>query len=227
MQALLTREEKNERHVCGRPPDVVQLLASTMLDLLAEEPRSPMPPVAALTLQAATDAGANDTDATIGGWYSTHPAPAKHEVHWFYMDIDQTKHPWAYDRGSPKLRIAAIELYGTMILMKHIVSHSTDMSITLPMVTDNMGNAYAATSWKSKIWPNSLLLLELALTRHHHRMRTELKHVHRENNTWSDQLTHRNTDGFNPRFKMDIRPDSFHWYVLTKFKEFSKINEPP
>jgi hypothetical protein len=115
------------------------------------------------------------------------------------MAIDRVTHPGAYDRGSPKQRLAAIELYGTMILMKHIVSHSTVMAFTLPMVTDNMGYAYAVTSWKSKLWPNSLLLLELALTNHRHKIRTDLKH----------------------------RPDSFEWYVLTKFKEFHKINEPP
>ena len=57
--------------------------AKVMLQLLEEPPSSPTPPVALTNILAASDAGANDTTATVGGWYSHTVAPKKYEVHWF------------------------------------------------------------------------------------------------------------------------------------------------
>ena len=221
MAAMNARQSREHRKTWGRPPQVLIMLADTMLDLINEDPTSPMPPAASMNITAATDAGANDTEATIGGWYSTLSEPNKDQVHWFYMPITREAHKWAYDLNTPQQRIAAMELYATLILMKHITANSLDMAIQIPMVTDNMGNAYAVTDYHCRKWPNLAILMEMALTQHHHRVRAALSHVHRENNTWADQLTHRDTDGFSQALEMSIRPENIKWHILNKFDSFN------
>ena len=220
MEAMNSRESREHGKAWGRPPQVLIMLADIMMDLINDEPCSPMPPTAAMHIVAATDAGANDTDATIGGWFSTLREPSKHEVQWFSMPITRDDHPWAYDLGTPQQRIAAMELYATLILMKYITASSTDMDLCLPMVTDNMGNAYAVTDYHCRKWPNSAILMEMALTQYHHRVRAAIKHVHRENNTWADQLTHSDYDGFSQALRISTRPADMQWHVLHKFETF-------
>ncbi len=178
-------------------------------------------------IQAATDAGANDTDATVGGWYSTLASPHKHEVHWFPMPITKHDHPWAYTRETPKQSIAAIELYATLLLLKHITTNSTLINMTLPLRTDNMGNSYTSTDFKCKKWPNSAILMEIALVQHHQRMRLDLQHVHRENNQWSDQLTHSDFNGFNEQLRFQPNTDYMQWYLLDKLPMFENLSPEP
>ena len=71
------------------------------------------------------------------------------QVQWFYVKITPEKHPWAYQKGHPRLCIAALELYGTLLLYRHIVGTERDLlgpiNLTLALQTDNKGNAYQAT----------------------------------------------------------------------------------
>ncbi len=71
------------------------------------------------------------------------------------------------DLNSPQERIVALELYATLLLMNHITSHSIDMNLRLPTVTDNLANASALTNYHCKKWPNSAILMEMALAQHH------------------------------------------------------------
>ncbi len=227
MIALNKRQEQQKAYVYGRPPQHITLLARVMLDLINSPPRSPMPPVALSDVQAATDAGANDTDATVGGWYSNNDSPAKHEVHWFSIPITREEHPWAYTRDTPMHCIAAIELYATLLLMKHITSNSTIVNMTLPMHTDNMGNSYSSVDFKCKKWPNSAILMEIALVQHHKRMRLDLQHVHRENNQWADQLTHRDFRGFNESNRVFPNSSNMQWYLLHQLPMFETLSQSP
>ena len=227
MLALDSRQARQKKYVYGRPPKDITLLAKVMLDLINSPPRSPMPPVALTDIQAATDAGANDTDATVGGWYSNIRNPAKHEVHWFCIPITKTEHPWAYTKDTPKQCIAAIELYATLLLLKHLTSINTLVNMTLPLHTDNMGNSYTSTDFKCKKWPNSAILMEIALVQHHHRMRLDLQHVHRENNQWSDQLTHRDFTGFNQLLRFQPNPNNMQWYILHQLPNFENLRPEP
>ncbi len=227
MLALNRRQERQKSYVYGRPPKDITLFADVMLDLINSPPRSPMPPVALTDIQAATDAGANDTDATVGGWYSTTASPQKHEVHWFSFPITKQDHPWAYTKETPKQCIAAIELYATLILLKHITTNSTLINMTLPLRTDNMGNSYTSTDFKCKKWPNSAILMEIALVQHHQRIRLDLQHVHRENNQWSDQLTHSDFHGFNKRLRFQPNCRNMQWYLLHKLPMFETLSSEP
>ncbi len=227
MLALNKRQERQKGHVYGRPPKEITMLASVMLDLINSPPRSPMPPVALTDVQAATDAGANDTDATVGGWYSTLRCPTKHDVHWFSLPITRQDHPWAYTKETPKQSIAAIELYATLILLKHLTSNATLVNMTLPLRTDNMGNAYTSTDFKCKKWPNSAILMEIGLLQHYQRMRLDLQHVNRENNQWSDQLTHSDFNGFNKQLRFTPNTSDMQWYLLDKLPNFESLTPEP
>jgi hypothetical protein len=64
----------------------------------------------------ASDARADDSTAMIGGWLTSRRPPSKRLCKWFSIPITPAAHPWAYDKGSPQKRIAALELYGTLLL---------------------------------------------------------------------------------------------------------------
>ena len=145
------RQEEERRTTHGRPPQIVNMMATTMKQLLNHPPATAQPDEPSLNVLAATDAGANDTSATVAGWYSHQNYPQKHEVHWFYIIIDQTDHPWAFKGGTPQQHIAALELYGTLILLKHIAQkHHATTNITIPLLRDNQGNTYNVADYRSK-----------------------------------------------------------------------------
>ena len=211
----------------GRPPKAITILAEVMMQLIQALPSSPMPPVAHMNISAATDAGANDTDATIGGWYSLQRDAAKHEVHWFSQRLHRDTDPWAFSKDTPKQCIAAIELYASMLLLKHLVANYAHIDMAIPMHTDNMGNAYTSCDYKCKKWPNSAILMEMALEQHHHRTRLQLHHVHRENNTWADQLTHCDFTGFHPTKRFHFHTNDMKWHLLNKMKGFETLQTVP
>ena len=95
---------------------------------------------------ATTDAGASERGATIGGWFSHTPEYNKHEVHWFIAGITPEQHPWAYEGSN----IASIEFYATLCLFQYLSQSSTRAVLSIPMSTENKGNAYRISNMKSK-----------------------------------------------------------------------------
>ena len=124
----------------------------------------------------ASDAGARPTEhsheAIVGGWYGPN-TPHKHDKHWFYIKLDPTRHPWAFEKGNPQLHIASMELYGTLLLYKAITAQQNnhDISLDVSLNTDNRGNAYEATDQKTKNDTAANMLMELALLQHRRRCR--------------------------------------------------------
>jgi hypothetical protein len=174
-------------------------------------------------LHGATDAGANDKEATIEGWFTTHRNPGKTEVFWFSTPITKSSHPWAYHKNNnPQRTIAAIELYGTLVLQQLITQTTcaNTSAITVKQRTDNKGNVYNVLNYKAKQWPNYDILMELALQQHFTNTRTSITHIHREHNCWSDQLTHRDFTGFNPNLRR--HSEQLEWHILHK-----TTNTPP
>ncbi|CAE8722080.1 unnamed protein product [Polarella glacialis] len=150
----------------GRPSALLRLLATTMLYLI-EQPATTINPTPDFhILHGATDAGANSHEATIGGWFTTHTTPSKDQVFWFSTPITKSAHPWAYHKdNNPQRAIAAIELYGTLVLQQ-LITHTTASSssaITVKVRTDNKGNVYNVLNYKAKQWPNYAILMELVI----------------------------------------------------------------
>ena len=65
-------------------------------------------------------------------------------------------------------------------------------------------------NYKAKKWPNYAILLEMALTEYYTGIHPVVSHTPRENNQWADQLTHRDTTGFNPELRITIKQDPYH-----------------
>ena len=71
-----------------------------------------------------------------------------------------------------------------------------------------MGTSYEVTDYHFKKLPNPAVLVEMALTQHRLRVRSELNHVRSENNQWSDQLAPRDYSVFNRDLEIEIRADT-------------------
>ncbi|CAE7583617.1 Rbm17 [Symbiodinium natans] len=183
----------------------------------------PVPPflrVAFAPLHGASDAGESDTRATIGGWLSDIPNPDKKDVYWFAMDVNQTS--WLQpllEQTSRKKRIAALELlgYSILFLLTARRTESSRMDIHVPLCTNNEGNAYSASKRSAKKWPCSALLMELAAQETQLACYAKIEHVKRCSNTWADQLTHLDFDGFMGSRRRDVS-SSFEpgWILLPK-----------
>ena len=122
----------------GRPPLDVKIMADCMLKVISRPPLPYCTPPTS-TRHGATDAGANDDSATVGGWTSHTATPHKNKVRWFCIPITRTRHPWAYAQGSPQRIISALELYGTLLLYRDMSAAASTSSVTLPIKTDNKG----------------------------------------------------------------------------------------
>ena len=205
----------------GRPPQLVQLMAATMLHIINNTTPPHTPPTCQLRITAATDAGADDSHARIGGWYSTVENPAQTDVHWFTHQITPEVEPWAHP--TPQHHIATLEMYATVLMFQHISSTSTHATVEVLMITDNKGNSYSALNYKSKSWPHAGVLMELALTTYYRNVHPNLQHVHRELNTWADQLTHNDTARFTPSKQFSANTKNF--YILDRLHELTKKPE--
>lgn len=158
---------------------------------------------------AATDAGANEQGATRGGWFSLTPEYNKSEVRWFTSDITLEEHPWAYE-GSPQSNIASVELCATLCLFQQLAHASKRATLSIPMSTDNKGNAYGVSNMKSKKPTAAAILAAIAELQQATGCRLRLIHTHREHNTWADQLTHQDTTGFNHSLQLQVTPPTIH-----------------
>ena len=206
----------------AEPSWLLRFLAKMVMELL-EAPNVPLfMPNAPVLAFGASDAGATDKKATIGGWFSQKRNSCKGEVLWYAIDLTDQSASWAFDKKSFKKRIAALELLGTIVLIRLMVRcfRSSVPNVQLPLRTDNLGNAFAIGKSYSKKWPNSALLMELECIKHRFGLRTHISHVKRESNTWADQLTHLDFDGFEPSLRLATNlKDVPKWLVFDKLQE--------
>jgi hypothetical protein len=216
----------------GRPPHLVRFLAAAILAFL----NTPVPPALFPWRTAewigASDAGARAGTATIGGWYT--PAapgasdPQPHEVDWFLLDVDPLHHPWAFDKGDPQLRIAALELYGSLLLFHFLLQKIPGhvVPLYLPLLTDNQGNAFSVLNHNTKKWPCSAIMMEICAQATKHNCIPQLEHIKRDRNTWADDLTNHNTASFCSQRQLRL-PDNQDqlWLVLPQVMQLHNILE--
>ena len=144
------------------------------------------------------------------------------DVFWFSMDVKQT--PWAQAllaHTSAKRRIGGtLEMLGSLVFFFMLAAEfvcPSMLEIHLLFTTDNDRNAYSASKRSSKKWPCSALLIELSAQEFQKGVFAHVTHVKRCSNTWADQLTHFNFDGFSMGNRKDVSsswtPD---WIVLDR-----------
>ena len=180
----------------GHPPKVVRMLASLLKELFTHpfEQYSPFLPKS--PWWGCSDASASWTgEAYVGGWCSASPNPTKDSVLWFHYAITADKHPWAFKDGNPQKRIAALELLGTLLLCKHLVTQQGQLPgrVRLPVGSDQHLQPAQPLGHETLLGG---LLMELVLFLHCEGCSIAPNHVPREYNTWADELTHTDFEGF-------------------------------
>ncbi|CAE7604154.1 MKK3 [Symbiodinium sp. CCMP2592] len=222
LQPLYAWEQKLERKC--RPGDLVRFLATLLISILDSGPCVPLRLQHNTPCYGSSDAGEDDGRVAIGGWFSPLLNPTKAEVLWFSMDVLTT--PWVQPllaHTSPKRRIGALELLGTLILFLLAAESVGPCMIDahLPLTTDNEGNAFSASKRSSKKWPCSALLMELSAQEFHKGVFAQVTHVKRSSNTWADQLIHFDFEGFSPGNRREVSLSwSPSWMILDKLLAF-------
>ena len=85
-----------------------------------------------------------------------------------------------------------------------IPHRSATINIHIPLMTDNQGNAHAVLNHNTKKWPCSAILMEICAQAHTKDCHPAIQHVKRDRNTWADQLSNLDFDGFDPGLRIDI-----------------------
>ena len=207
------------------PSTSTKKLAALMIKVLNMPPPKHTAYYRRQTVVGATDAAGydekSDRKGCIGGWWTPGTAEDKSEVLWFSIDIDRTE-TWAYKERSSQRRIAALELMGTLVLLKLMQQegHLARVHLTTPVATDNKGNAYGLGSGRFKKWPQADIVLELAVTCHMAQINIGACHVKRASNTWADDLADGKTDGFDPSLRrhFDLEDDG-NWIIWQTLKQ--------
>ena len=105
----------------GRPNKLLRGFANLLHKFFEKDYNHP----SSYAPQGASDASASDDGlAFVGGWLSNHPTPEQHQVWWFHYQVEEATHPWAFKDKKPKRMIAALEMFGTLILTTLVCQRS-------------------------------------------------------------------------------------------------------
>lgn len=191
----------------GRPPKVVRLLALLLRHLFTTPYKQLSPYLPKGKWWGCSDASASASgQAYIGGWISDEETPSKTKVLWFHHQITKDQFPWAFKKGDPKKRIAALELLGTLVLC-HIILDCQGTStsrVRLPVGSDNQGNVFSLLNLASKKPHTAAILMELVMILHTSGCSLAPCHIPREYNLWADELTHTDFGGFSDELRIDV-----------------------
>ena len=190
----------------GQPGKFVRCLA-LVSELFSRQFPQMSPFSAWSSWTGATDASAEPFGSTwIGGWLSDLITPTKDQVYWFQYQVTEVSHPWAFKKGDPQKRIAALELYGTLFLVLLLMDKQPTASCRLhiPLISDNQGNVHSILNNATRRMPNAVTLMELVYQIYQAGHMLAPTHSKRDDNQWADELTHPNPKGFCPSLKVDI-----------------------
>eukprot|EP00438_Fugacium_kawagutii_P015464 Skav202294 [mRNA] locus=scaffold3364:93057:93971:- [translate_table: standard] len=200
----------------GSPAKIIRHLASLLLAIFAKPFVHPSPYRAHSAWWGASDASASSHgEVYIGGWLTDQDSPHKDQVLWFQLQVLPSQHAWAFKDGDPSHRIAALEMFGALLLTSLLISRRSPGSINLPLelVTDNQGNAYSLLSGKAKQLPGSAFLMQIVLLLYDSGAHLCPSHRKRDLNQWADDLTHPHPEGFSRHLQLD-RMDSLRSFTL-------------
>ena len=211
----------------GKPPKTVRLLALLLRHLFQVPYKQLSPFLPLATWWGCSDASASkDGDSFVGGWISDLKSPAKDQVKWFHFQVTKEQFPWAFKEGDPQKRIAAIELPGTLVLCRLLLTQqkSGSSSVRLPIGSDNQGNVFSLLSFASKKPHTAAVLMELVWQLHLAGCSLAPCHVPRELNQWADELTHIDYGGFSDELRLDVREALSHFILLPRLMSGTHID---
>jgi hypothetical protein len=168
------------------------------------------------------DAKADGETATIGGWLPRRDAqgrldPARSP--WFFVALDDTVAPWAYERDRQPFRvIASLEALAVLVAILTLTAPASGVnlrgSVMLPLLTDNRGNSFALTRLMSTKYPLCLLVMELAVALEQRSLALTAEWAPREWNAEADDLTNQRFTAFDPSLRVPFDMASHKWLVL-------------
>ena len=153
---------------------------------------SPFAPTLPWTGASDAGAGKQADHAWVGGWCSDVPNPDKSRVKWFQHRITPEGEPWAFTTGDPQRAIAALELFGLLLLVRAVLlcAAGSASHTRILVASDNQGNVFSLLNDSTRRMPNAAILMEIVLTLHDHQVMLGPSHVKRDFNTWANELTH-------------------------------------
>ena len=136
--------------------------------------------------------------------------------------LDDDNAAWLFLNSSPACRVAAMELFGTLLLWELLLRQSNSLNyakLAIPVATDNRGNSMSILNNKSKTWPSSIILMQMVWEAHKHSADIAISHSNRKWNKWADQLAGGDMDGFNPELRLHPSIDPTEWDLLRMFTQ--------
>lgn len=201
----------------GYPSKLVRMLATLLLLLMSRTMDYPSPFMRLSKWHGASDAGADEKVATIGGWFTDRQQPQQNQAFWLSFVLSPAVFPWLLDKPKLSQRISAMELLGTLILYCQILAKlpkNESIRFYIPLMTDNQGNAYSILNAQTKTWPNSALLMELVAQTLVAGTGLVVEHKKRDHNKWADQLTHSDFRGFDLSKRIHLTGREADWIAL-------------
>ena len=162
---------KSATTTSGKPSKLIRSFAKLLLHVLHNPQIQPCPYDPASNWWGASDASAHPEDgAYIGGWIADCENPSKEQTWWFHYEVPLEDHPWAHKDGDPTRRIAALEMFGTLILTHFLLilggKSLPRTRLRLSLISDNQGNIFALLNQKTKHMPTSAFLMQLIVMIH-------------------------------------------------------------
>jgi hypothetical protein len=174
----------------------------------------------------ASDASRRDDRSGIGGWVHNKPLvkdsdEGKDKVWWYMEEFDTLgRDSWLFHGATPRDRVAAMELHGTLMLMEALWNKTETPSTHMMRFkagTDNQGNSMSILNNRCKTWPSSIILMQLVWTAHACNIELGIRHVYRETNKWADQLAGGDASGFDPARRLTPSMNTKTWDLLNVF----------
>ena len=142
VHAKLEEMQKTARLSLGDDDNVAQ---ADQVRLSGPRVRS-HPPASPRTLRPPWTRSTSARGAAASGRGALGPQPPdKSSVFWFRYKIVEERHPWAFVQRSPKRRIAALEMLGTLVLTAFLFEKNDqdERLPIIPLLSDNQGNVYS------------------------------------------------------------------------------------
>ena len=152
----------------GKPGRLVMDIA-TLLSYMLSVPWKPAVLQAKLSWSGASDASVRPDIAGVGGWFTDKEDPACQQVYWFMVEPNKGDNEWIYLNSAPSCRVAALELFGTLLLWEQLLlkkKQQTEGSVVINMATDDEGNTMLFLNHKTKTWPSSIILMQMVWHAH-------------------------------------------------------------
>ena len=164
------------------------------------------------------DARATDTACCVGGWDCSGGKTTK-EARWFSVRILERDAPWVYGLASPMRRIAALELFATLLCLLVLLPARPTFEegiLLLSAGTDNAGNGFLLDKLMTGKFPLNVVLMEMAAVLEERASRMLLQWVPRERNEPADALSNEDFSDFDPALRVEVDLGKIRFRVLTE-----------